>query len=111
MEISNNTLLLILILGILILFICMNCTFTCNSEGFLAGFSDQISNPFAVDYANYPSTADPINIRWGDTKKHVPLVESTQEHQYPGLSGYTERPSCDGPYGNMPRSQYIQSQQ
>ena len=99
MEITNNTLLLILLLGLVLLFVSMNCTFSCgNSEGFFTGFNDQISDPFNVDYAYFPSVANPTNLRWGNTKKHVPVSQATDDYTYSGLSGYTDRPGCDNPY-------------
>ncbi len=109
MEIKNNNLMLmlILILGIVLLFVMMGCSFSCGrKEGFLSYFADNISNPYAVDYANIEPTEDEFNLRWGQTKKHVPVSKSTAEYSYPGLSGYVERPPCDNPYRDNNRAMY-----
>ncbi len=107
MEIKNNTLILILVLGILLLFVLMGCSFSCGGkEGFLSYFADNISNQYAVDYANIEPTEDEFNLRWGQTKKHVPVSKSTAEYSYPGLSGYVERPPCDNPYRDNKRAMY-----
>lgn len=99
-KISNNTLLWILIVGVVVLFIVLGCSFSCGKEKFLSQFGDNINNPYAVDYANYTATDDPFNMRWGFSKKYVPVSDSTHEYPYAGLSGYVDRPACDNPYHN-----------
>ncbi len=98
MDISNNTLLLIFALGLVLLFIFMKCTFSCGDlkEDFL----DQINDPSAPDYVNrYEQNKN--NVRWGHPKRHVPVDNMAfAPNKYPGHTGYTHRPACDNPFRN-----------
>ena len=95
-EFSNGNLITIFLLGLAILFVTMNCKFSCGkNEGF---FGDEINDPYAVDYAHMPRFDNPANLRYGQPKTHVPVEDSTSDHTYPGLSGYIHRPACDRAY-------------
>lgn len=88
----------IALLVLIVLIVIFNCTISCGKEGFLSQFGDEIEDPFAYDYANYPSVRNPANIRWSATKEQIPLDESTHKYPYTGLSGNIFRPKWDQGY-------------
>lgn len=87
MENSSNTIILLLVAGIFLLFVIMNCTLSCK-EGFRSGFQDQVNGPYEGDFAYLESHLNPNSWRDGAAKKHVPLEQNTPQFPYVGLSGY-----------------------
>jgi len=84
MEISVDTILIIsamLFLALVLFFV--NCKVSCGTEGY---FGDQISDPFAVDYANYPVVNNPSNVRYHHLKRHGPVSSATPEYVDADLS-------------------------
>jgi len=89
MEISDNTLILILGFGVLVLLYLISC----RKEGFF------YVDPFASDYVYSKSTLDnPYNLNYNQPKRGVPVEDSTPDHKYPGFTGYDSQPSCDYGY-------------
>ncbi len=99
MSIDNNTLLLLLVLGLVILFVSMNCSFSCGSS---EGFMNQINDPYAVDFANLPAVENAANTAYDHIRKHTPVSQATEEHTYAGHSDYTSRPKCHQGYYSQP---------
>jgi len=94
--------LLVVLVALIVLLAVTGCVFGCKKEGFLSQFGDEIHDPFIVDYANFPATYDPAQLRWDATKKAVPLEESTHQYPYTALSGDIYRPKSDNGYYDPP---------
>lgn len=88
---KTTDILLIILIILIIVAVAMGCLGSCK-EGFLSQFGDQVTDPFLVDYANMPEFSDPARAMWNAPKKQVPLENSTDQHKYVGLTGFTQRP-------------------
>lgn len=94
MNISNETLLLLLVLGVILLLVVMNCSFKCKG---IEGFEDHMLSATAGDYyMNWEQ--HPELLKHGDMKKVAPLTMANEDNQHVTHSGYMGRPRCDAGY-------------
>lgn len=91
MEISNDTMTLIGIIGaVILLFLICNCTLSCsNKESFSRiGIADDVSDITAADYYMFDKMMSPSNWREGMAKKHTPLEQARPDFKAATWSGY-----------------------
>lgn len=87
-QVMDKQMMMLLAGGLVLAFVLFGCSVSCAPrESFDGVYGDSINSPYTGDHFMHPEQ-NPENVKCGHAKRHVPLDHSLPESRYMGLAGH-----------------------